>query len=446
MLPLTLLLSVYAYTRHVHTRVIGLTCTQPMCLNDVRAKLLTRVPRDMLGKGTLASMPHENEYTDAEAFAADVNLIFENCRRYNGRQNPVFAKSQRLKQMFVVRMKKMLGIDVEALSLVRHGMAPAEHSGQIVTKDRQLSTPIDGISTAACISPPPMATITLSSGRTTSRPQRFVSFEEDEKVDLEIPLLGYLPPDDRAPHCDLKGLKFTCTCKKSAAKCCCIKLRKGAGAKLKRTVIAMDKLSDNPGQQTVLGSKPKKPRTLNISMQSITSAADTMVPLWPQPGRVAGAIAALPIPPHHEARQPVHIPPPLQAALPPSAFAANLTCMHEPAPAPIDFESIGIARPVHSDDSFCQSLGIIACDKAVGKAYDMNAMDDTEGTEESMLMPPDLCSELALDPDVTDLFDLMPHFESSGHFCREDSAAANRRIESIADADGAGSPAALAVL
>uniref|UniRef100_A0A8C6SWB0 Bromodomain containing 2 n=1 Tax=Neogobius melanostomus TaxID=47308 RepID=A0A8C6SWB0_9GOBI len=88
----------YAYAWPFHTPVDA----QALQLHDYHD--IIKYPMDL---GTIKKKMDSRQYPDAQAFAADVRLIFSNCYKYNHPSHDVVAKARKLQGIFEQRLAKM---------------------------------------------------------------------------------------------------------------------------------------------------------------------------------------------------------------------------------------------------------------------------------------------------------------------------------------------------
>ncbi|KAK7896652.1 hypothetical protein WMY93_021977 [Mugilogobius chulae] len=96
-----------AYAWPFHTPVDA----QALKLHDYHD--IIKYPMDL---GTIKKKMEARQYPDAQAFAADVRLIFSNCYKYNHPNHDVVAKARKLQGVFEQRFAKMPEEPVDSIS------------------------------------------------------------------------------------------------------------------------------------------------------------------------------------------------------------------------------------------------------------------------------------------------------------------------------------------
>lgn len=99
----------YAYAWPFHTPVDA----QALQLHDYHD--IIKYPMDL---STIKKKMDSRQYADAQAFAADVRLIFSNCYKYNHPSHDVVAKARKLQGIFEQRFAKMPEEPIDASSAV----------------------------------------------------------------------------------------------------------------------------------------------------------------------------------------------------------------------------------------------------------------------------------------------------------------------------------------
>lgn len=130
----------YAYAWPFHTPVDA----QALQLHDYHD--IIKYPMDL---STIKKKMDSRQYADAQAFAADVRLIFSNCYKYNHPSHDVVAKARKLQGIFEQRFAKMPEEPIDASSAVSTALinksgerseSSEEHANRLADLQEQLKS------------------------------------------------------------------------------------------------------------------------------------------------------------------------------------------------------------------------------------------------------------------------------------------------------------------
>lgn len=126
----------YTYAWPFHTPVDA----QALQLHDYHD--IIKYPMDL---STIKKKMDSRQYADAQAFAADVRLIFSNCYKYNHPSHDVVAKARKLQGVFEQRFAKMPEEPVDSTSSlssrsVERSDSSDEHANRLADLQEQLKS------------------------------------------------------------------------------------------------------------------------------------------------------------------------------------------------------------------------------------------------------------------------------------------------------------------
>lgn len=134
----------YAYAWPFYTPVDA----QALQLHDYHD--IIKYPMDL---GTIKKKMDSRQYADAQAFAADVRLIFSNCYKYNHPSHEVVTKARKLQGIFEQRLAKMPEEPVDSSSSLNllanrsleRSDSSDEHANRLADLQEQLKSVHDQI-------------------------------------------------------------------------------------------------------------------------------------------------------------------------------------------------------------------------------------------------------------------------------------------------------------